>query len=229
MKKLLSVLLILALCATVFCACDTQGSDPEEDSTPVVIDTPDDTDPAETTRAPIHTGPDETTADSAEETVIRPDETDAEETGNGIDDLETTEEEEETNGIDDIDGDVDASGSFVGDTDNQYLKLLVEWEAKSVNGGVKLTANVYLRSFRIFMGARNDNQITIGSEKMTFSTPAFEIDSSDAYAKTLLATIEKVLPAGTSSTDITVDYHYGGNYGGIDFDWITASDTIRLK
>lgn len=223
LKKTLCALLALILCASLFCACSRGGDDNETENTSTKsVSEQTDPDTEESTRAPIRT--EETTEeDTAPQDTIRTRDTDDEETdGDDIDDIETTDDE--SDGIDDIDdGDYDCSGSFKSSTGNQYLNVKVDWKAVSTKDGVKLTANVYLTSWTVFVAARTDNQITIGSEKAFFTSPAIEVQ--DQYAETLLTTVVKTLPAGTKSTDITVDYHYNGVYGGADYDWITASGT----
>ena len=121
---------------------------------------------------------------------------------------------------------IDASGTFKSNTGSKYLNVLVQWTAKSTAQGVLFTAELYLTSWTVHVNTRTNNQITIGGKTTQFTSA--EVDVQDRYAQTHLATVTQLLPEGTTQTDVEVEYYYGGVYGGVDYDWITVSQTLAF-
>lgn len=121
---------------------------------------------------------------------------------------------------------IDASGSFKSNTGSKYLNVLTKWTAKSTADGVLFTADLYLTSWTVYCDGRSNNRITIGGKTQNFTSEYVEVH--DQYAESHLATVTQLLPAGTTETDVEVEFYYGGVYGGVEYDWITVSQTLSF-
>ncbi len=127
---------------------------------------------------------------------------------------------------------VDASGIFLSDY-GCGVDIEVRWTLKSVSEGkVKYTAEVYLLSYSISVGARyNDCVLSINGDVTNFSASAVNLEDVSKREYTYLATIEKELDLNydTHAYDITVSYPFRGTYNGVSLPAIEAACYLNVK
>ena len=128
------------------------------------------------------------------------------------------------------DGTVVKSGTFEEENGTQ-LHLTVEWEAvyPADSDNVILSVKVYLHSYSLDVGSRENGVISINGQETSFSTKEMHLDNTSH--KILLAsrsmTIDK--PSGTDlSLDILAKWHFGGTYSGKSLPDLAAEKTIKV-
>lgn len=127
-------------------------------------------------------------------------------------------------------GEIRKSGSFMSENEDK-IKLYIEWESVSPvdSNAADVTVRVYLQSYTLNVGERNDGRITFGDTELKFASSAINITEA-ALTRTLLT--EQTLTSVTSADgecDLEISWHFNGSYSGEKIDYITASDTIKTK
>jgi len=127
---------------------------------------------------------------------------------------------------------VDASGKFLSDY-GCGVDIEVRWTLKSVSEGkVLYTAEVYLLSYSISVGARyGDCKLVINDETYNFGADAVNLEDVSQREYTYLATVEKELTLSEESHayDITVSYPFRGTYNGVSLPAIEAATYIVVN
>lgn len=127
---------------------------------------------------------------------------------------------------------VDAGGTFLSDY-GCGVDIEVRWTLKTVaSGKVKYTAEVYLLSYSISVGARyNDCVLSVNGDIINFSASAVKVEDVSKREYTYLATVEKELDLNydTHAYDITVSYPFRGTYNGVSLPAIEAACYLNVK
>ncbi|MCD8191382.1 MAG: hypothetical protein LUD55_01080 [Oscillospiraceae bacterium] len=121
---------------------------------------------------------------------------------------------------------ITASGSFASYTGTN-LNLAVDWyTVVSEDGEAILTVTASAQSYSFQAEALwNSLTFTINGESYSCGTPAIDCDS-ETLTETPLGSYTITVPYG--SVEITVDWDYRGEYGGVELDHIIASGTAYV-
>ncbi|MBO7737224.1 MAG: hypothetical protein J6S77_00810 [Clostridia bacterium] len=127
---------------------------------------------------------------------------------------------------------VNASGHFLSEYDCG-LDIEVIWTLETTSPGkVLYTAEVYLISYSIKIGARySDCYLTVNGEKISFTTAAVEAEGGDDRARTHLASVEKELELSYDNHiyTVSVSFPFRGTYNGVALPKLEASGIINVK
>ena len=114
------------------------------------------------------------------------------------------------------------SGSFRSDT-GTALNLVVDWSAVSTGSdSAKVTVEIALESYSLFTSAL-PGSITLTVNGAIYSLGSPEISYDGAGQITTVLASQSVTVGRNTAFDITVDWHYGGRYGGTQLDVISAA------
>ncbi|MBO5981673.1 MAG: hypothetical protein J6Q24_04415 [Clostridia bacterium] len=127
---------------------------------------------------------------------------------------------------------VNASGHFLSDY-GCGLDIEVIWTLETTSPGkVLYTAEVYLISYSIKIGARySDCYLTVNGEKVSFTTAAVEAEGGDDRARTHLASVEKELELSYDNHiyTVSVSFPFRGTYNDVALPKLEASGIINVK
>ena len=127
---------------------------------------------------------------------------------------------------------VNASGHFLSDY-GCGLDIEVIWTLETTSPGkVLYTAEVYLVSYSIKIGARySDCYLSVNGEKVSFTTPSVEAEGGKERARTHIASVEKELELSydTHTYTVSVSFPFRGTYNGIALPKLEASGIINVK
>ena len=127
---------------------------------------------------------------------------------------------------------VNASGHFLSDY-GCGLDIEVIWTLETTSPGkVLYTAEVYLISYSIKIGARySDCYLTVNGEKVSFTTAAVEAEGGDDRARTHLASVEKELELSYDNHvyTVSVSFPFRGTYNDVARPKLEASGIINVK
>ena len=125
---------------------------------------------------------------------------------------------------------VNASGHFLSDY-GCGLDIEVIWTLETTSPGkVLYTAEVYLISYSIKIGARySDCYLTVNGEKVSFTTAAVEAEGGDDRAH--LASVEKELELSYDNHvyTVSVSFPFRGTYNDVALPKLEASGIINVK
>lgn len=125
---------------------------------------------------------------------------------------------------------IDASGSFRSDS-GTALNLIADWSCVSVNAGnARLTVELSLESFSLYVGERPYNTLIINGNTITFHTPAIETDGGDTIVTPLYTWSETIPlnPDGTLDLEISAEWVFTGTYSGKEIDSLCLEGSIIL-
>lgn len=127
---------------------------------------------------------------------------------------------------------VNASGHFLSDY-GCGLDIEVIWTLETTSPGkVLYTAEVYLVSYSIKIGARySDCYLTVNGEKVSFTTAAVEAEGGKERARTHLASVEKELELSYDNHvyTVSVSFPFRGTYNDVALPKLEASGIINVK
>ncbi|MBR4852283.1 MAG: hypothetical protein IKV01_01630 [Clostridia bacterium] len=127
---------------------------------------------------------------------------------------------------------VNASGHFLSDY-GCGLDIEVIWTLETTSPGkVLYTAEVYLISYSIKIGARySDCYLTVNGEKVSFTTAAVEAEGGDDRARTHLASVEKELELSYDNHvyTVSVSFPFRGTYNDVALPKLEASGIINVQ
>ena len=127
---------------------------------------------------------------------------------------------------------VNASGHFLSDY-GCGLDIEVIWTLETTSPGkVLYTAEVYLISYSIKIGARySDCYLTVNGEKVSFTTAAVEAEGGKERARTHLASVEKELELSYDNHvyTVSVSFPFRGTYNDVALPKLEASGIINVK
>ena len=127
---------------------------------------------------------------------------------------------------------VNASGHFLSDY-GCGLDIEVIWTLETTSPGkVMYTAEVYLISYSIKIGARySDCYLSVNGEKVSFTTPSVEAEGGKERARTHIASVEKELELSydTHTYTVSVSFPFRGTYNGIALPKLEASAIINVQ
>lgn len=188
------------------------GTDPLTDAVPTesVFDTTEPiTTPKETETAPVTTKPEETvtTPTETEPTTTKPEET------------ETTPAS-----TDPIRGEIPADPAA-------KIALSLDWVAEPLSTDrYKITVILYLNSYSVFVGERDDGELSIGTNRKSFHSDKIDYED-DKKVKTALTeyTFEHTV-SGTDarSLPVSASWYFGGVYAETPVDRLSLDGMIRL-
>lgn len=124
------------------------------------------------------------------------------------------------------------SGSFHNYPTSQF-GLYCEWSGSQSKTGnyTAVTLKVYLRIWRIYVGARNDGIASINGSSGTYSTPAINDDGGSWHLVHLFDRTVNVYhnSNGTKTgVPLSASWRFSGTYSGVSIGTITASTTVDL-
>ena len=129
------------------------------------------------------------------------------------------------------DGTIVRSGSFIEDN-GTALKLIIEWEAEypADSNIVNFTVKLYLRSYTLDVGARENGVLTINGQEKKFSTAEMHLEENKLYMtlfETRSITIDKT---GHSELlmDVSASWHFGGSYSGHSLPDLNVSGQVAI-
>lgn len=212
-KKFVCLALSLVFAVSVLCGCRKDADDADEIPSGIIVNpaSSDSASPSPDSKAPTDSS--SSSGSGAATSEVPTYGTESDRPGDDTNANTTTKK-------------IDASGSFKSNTGSKYLNVLTKWTAKSTADGVLFTADLYLTSWTVYCDGRSNHRITIGGKTQNFTSEYIEVH--DQYAESHLATVTQLLPAGTTGTDVEVEFYYGGVYGGVEYDWITVSQTLSF-
>ena len=127
---------------------------------------------------------------------------------------------------------VNASGHFLSDY-GCGLDIEVIWTLETTSPGkVLYTAEVYLISYSIKIGARfSDCYVAVNEEKVYFTSPVLDVEDCDKPVRTHLATVEKELELSYDNHvyTVSVSFPFRGTYNGVALPKLEASGIINVK
>ena len=127
---------------------------------------------------------------------------------------------------------VNASGHFLSDY-GCGIDIEVIWTLETTSPGkVLYTAEVYLISYSIKIGARySDCYLTVNGEKVSFTTAAVEAEGGKERARTHLASVEKELELSYDNHvyTVSVSFPFRGTYNDVALPKLEASGIINVK
>jgi len=117
--------------------------------------------------------------------------------------------------------------------DSNNLELHLEWTAtqKADSPYATVTVKVYLDSYDIYVGLRDNCIFSINGEEKTFSTDMVSIKSEKLSSTLLYTDVTEILSPKGEKIDVPVfaSFYFGNMYGSKKFDWLNVSGTITLK
>ena len=117
--------------------------------------------------------------------------------------------------------------------DSNNIELHIEWTAtqKADSPMATLTVKVFLDSYEVYIGARDNSKITLNGKTEVFNTGIISRKSEKFQSSMIYSgTYEVLSPAGeTIELPVSAEYFFGGKYGSKYFDWIRVDGTITLK
>ena len=127
---------------------------------------------------------------------------------------------------------VNASGHFLSDY-GCGIDIEVIWTLESVSEGkVLYTAEVFLISYSVKMGARfSDCYVAVNEEKVYFTSPVLDVEDCDKPVRTHLATVEKELELSydTHTYAVSVSFPFRGTYNGVALPKLEAATVINVQ
>ena len=120
------------------------------------------------------------------------------------------------------------SGEFIS-TNAEKLKLLVKWSCvTSENGGAELTLDVYVQSYSLQVGPRDNGKIIINGESFTFETDGVYI-YDNKLTNTLVASEVFTVDSIADGIDVEVRWNAAVKYSKVDIDYLTAKAKLTLE
>lgn len=122
------------------------------------------------------------------------------------------------------------SGSFTSSLEVK-LSMDVDWRTVSRTADeAEIEFTIVLNSYKIGVGARNNNYLKIGEESYSFSTPKINITESGKHETVLAVFTAKVpLTNGKGTFDASCSWNCKITYSGIYFDNIISEGVIEIK
>jgi len=117
--------------------------------------------------------------------------------------------------------------------DSNNLELHLEWTAtqKADSPYATVTVKVYLDSYDIYVGLRDNCVFSINGVDKTFSTDMVSIKSEKLSSTLIYTDVSEILSPKGEKIDVPVSasYYFGNIYGSKKYDWLSVSGTITLK
>ena len=112
------------------------------------------------------------------------------------------------------------------------LNLLLNWSAVDgeKEGTAVVTVKVYLECYSIFVGERNDGELSVDGTRINYSTPQLEIPGSgfnEIDFGTYTFTVNKSTGA-TTTLPVYATWHFRGVYAGLSVDYVTIDSNITF-
>ena len=120
------------------------------------------------------------------------------------------------------------SGEFIS-TNAEKLKLLVKWSCvTSEDGGAELTLDVYVQSYSLQVGPRDNGKIIINGESFTFETDGVYI-YDNKLTNTLVASEVFTVDSIADGIDVEVRWNAAVKYSKVDIDYLIAKAKLTLE
>jgi len=117
--------------------------------------------------------------------------------------------------------------------ESNNIELHIEWTAtqKADSPNATVTVKVFLDSYEVYIGARDNSKIILNGDTETFNTGIISRKSEKFQSSMIFSNTYEILsPAGETVTlPVSAEYFFGGKYGSKYFDWIKVDGTITLK
>ena len=223
----ISLYILLASTVISFASCGMFGSGGDETDPPISVPKfmPDD-DPLRVTTEPDKTW-------EPIETETKAPETKAPETLPPVTTAPVTKAPETTAPVTVIKGRNLSLSGRINPKDSNNIELHIEWTAtqKADSPTASVTVKVFLDSYEVYIGARDNCKIILDGDTETFKTGVISRKSSAFQSSMIYSNTYEVLsPAGeTVELPVSAEFFFGGKYGSKYFDWIKVDGTITLK